>query len=132
MRLLIDTHTLLWWWSERKRLSVIARRLIEDGSNQITVSAASAWEIAIKQRIGKLAQVDHFQPDFPSSFLSEVATEGFEELPVSLLHGLHAGSYAFTHADPFDRLLAAQSELEGMPLVTRDPAFAAFPCQTLW
>lgn len=132
MRLLLDTHVLIWWWSDRERISPRVRHLIEDGGNTILVSAASAWEITTKQRIGKLPQLDHFQPDVPGSFLQELATDSFGSLPVSLLHGLRAGDYGTAHSDPFDRILAAQSELEDVALVTRDPALATFPCKTLW
>ena len=132
MKLLLDTHVLIWWWSDKQRVSALAQRLIEDGGNRIFVSAASAWEITTKQRIGKLADVDHFQPDVPLSFVREMETDRFESLFISVQHGLRAGDYAVAHADPFDRILAAQSELEAVPLITRDPAFAQFPCETLW
>jgi PIN domain nuclease of toxin-antitoxin system len=132
VKLLLDTHVLIWWWSDKQRVSPLARRLIEDGGNRIFVSAASAWEITTKQRIGKLAGLDHFQPDVPLSFVREMDTDRFESLFVSVEHGLRAGDYVVAHADPFDRILAAQGELEAVPLITRDPAFALFPCETIW
>lgn len=128
MRLLLDTHALLWWFTADPRLSVRAQAAIADEANAIHVSAASAWEIATKQRIGKLDEV----PQAAERFAELVAADGFLHLPVSYLHGLRAGGYTVAHRDPFDRMLAAQSELESMVLVTRDPAFSVFPIATLW
>lgn len=128
MKLLLDTHALLWWFTDDARLSESARQAIADEANEIFVSAASAWEIATKQRIGKLDDV----PEAASRFGELVAADGFVHLPVTYLHALRAGAYDVTHRDPFDRMLAAQSELESLTLVTRDPAFAAFGCHTLW
>lgn len=128
MKLLLDTHALLWWFTDDQRLTANARDVIAEESNEIFVSAASAWEIATKQRIGKLNEV----PDATSCFAELVVSDGFIHLPVTYLHGLRAGGYDFTHRDPFDRMLAAQSELNSLPLVTCDPAFKAFPCTTLW
>lgn len=128
MQLLLDTHTLLWWFTADSRLSLRARAAIADPANDIHVSAASAWEIATKQRLGKLDEV----PQAAERFAELVAADGFVHLPVSHLHGLRAGGYNSPHRDPFDRMLAAQSELNALVLVTRDPAFADFPVVTLW
>lgn len=128
MRLLLDTHALLWWFTADPRLSAAVSTAITDEANQVYVSAASAWEIATKQRIGKLDEV----PQAAERFCELVAADGFLLLPVSHLHGLRAGSYDLAHRDPFDRMLAAQSELEAMVLVTRDPMFAQFKIPTLW
>lgn len=128
MRLLLDTHALLWWFTDDPRLTEPARQAIADTGNEIHVSAASAWEIATKQRLGKLDEV----PQAAERFSELCAADGFLLLAVSHLHALRAGGYAVDHRDPFDRMLAAQSELEVVPLVTRDPAFAAFPVQTFW
>lgn len=128
MRLLLDTHALLWWWVNDERLSKSARTAIGRMSNEIFVSVVSAWEIATKVRLGKLPS----QPDIVQRFASLVTADGFTPLPVSLRHALHAGSYPQQHGDPFDRMLAAQSELEGLTLVTLDPAMGRFPCQTHW
>ena len=123
MRLLLDTHTLLWWWTNDLRLSDTARQSISDESNAVWVSAASAWEIAIKQRLGRLEKV----PDATRRFGELVAADGFVHLSMTALHGLRAGSYPVAHRDPFDRMLAAQSELEALVLLTRDPAFKGLP-----
>lgn len=128
MRLLLDTHVLLWWFTDDAQLSATAREVIADEANEIFVSAASAWEIATKQRIGKLALL----PDATTRFGELVAADGFIHLPVNYLHSLRAGSYATEHRDPFDRMLAAQSEQENLVLLTCDRAFAVFACKTLW
>jgi PIN domain nuclease of toxin-antitoxin system len=94
----------------------------------VTVSAASAWEIATKQRLGKLDDV----PLAAERFGELAAADGFSHLPVTYLHGLRAGRYTCDQRDPFDRMLAAQSELERLTLVTRDPAFESFSTDTLW
>jgi PIN domain nuclease of toxin-antitoxin system len=128
MRFLLDTHALLWWFTDDDRLSTTARDLIGEESSNIFVSAASAWEIATKQRLGKLAGV----PQAASRYTELVAADGFIHLPMTHLHSLRAGSYDVPHRDPFDRMLAAQSELEKLPLVTRDPAFEQFGISTIW
>lgn len=128
MRLLLDTHALLWWFTADSRLSISARSAIADEANAIYASAASAWEIATKQRLGKLDEV----PQAAERFAELVAADGFIHLPVSYLHALRAGGYRLAHRDPFDRILAAQSELDAMVLVTCDPAFTAFQIATLW
>ncbi|MGB5736036.1 MAG: type II toxin-antitoxin system VapC family toxin [Thiohalocapsa sp.] len=128
MRLLLDTHALLWWFTDDARLSDRARAAIADPANTIHASAASAWEIATKQRIGKLEEV----PDAAARYAELVAADGFLHLPVSYLHALRAGGWVVGHRDPFDRMLAAQSMLEGLPLVTRDSTFELFGVETLW
>lgn len=128
MRYLLDTHTLLWWWTNDKQLSSLARELIAVENHKIMVSAASAWEIATKFRLGKLATAG----EAVTRFNELVAADSFEHLPVGYLHALKAGSYVVDHRDPFDRMLAAQSEIERLPLLTCDPAFAQFKTQTIW
>jgi PIN domain nuclease of toxin-antitoxin system len=128
VRLLLDTHALLWWFTDDERLTNTARQAIADEANEVFVSAASAWEIATKQRLGKLDEV----PQAAERFAELVAANGFLHLPVSHAHGLRAGGYPLAHRDPFDRMLAAQSELESLILVTRDPVFGEFSSRTLW
>lgn len=128
MRLLLDTHAFLWWVTDDRSLSDAARSAIADESNVICVSVATAWEIATKHRLGKL---DKAAGAF-ERFTELVAADGFALLPVEACHALKAGSYAVSHRDPFDRMLAAQSSLEGMKLVTRDPAFKQFRTDVLW
>ena len=128
VRFLLDTHALLWWFTDDPRLSPVVREAIEDASNEFFVSAASAWEISTKQRLGKLPEL----PDVTSRFAELVAADGFAHLAVNYLHSLRAGGCRVAHRDPFDRMLAAQSELESLPLVTRDPAFVHFGTETFW
>lgn len=128
MKYLLDTHALLWWWTDDPQLSANARRAIADPLNSVRVSAASAWELATKHRLGKLGEAGVAVGRFDEL----VSADGFEHLPVSHYHCLKAGGYAVEHRDPFDRMLAAQAELEGLVLVSRDPAFALFGTATLW
>lgn len=128
MRFLLDTHALLWWWTDDPKLSARARAAIADETNTLLVSAASAWEIATKHRLGKLDLAAEAVPRFGEL----IAADGFEHLPITHLHALTAAGYAVDHRDPFDRMLAAQSALESAPLISCDPAFAAFSVQTVW
>lgn len=128
MKLLLDTHALLWWWTNDPKLSDAARRAIADEDNQVLVSAASAWEIATKRRLGKLPHAAQALDRFNEL----VMADGFEHLSISYLHSLKAGAHPSEHRDPFDRMLAAQAELEKAVLVTLDPVFAGFQCRVLW
>ena len=128
LELLLDTHTLLWWLAEPDRLSPEAQAAIAEPANGVHVSAASGWEIATKVRLGKLPAASELLDDLPGL----LAAQGFQLLPITLQHGLHAGSYTMPHRDPFDRLLAAQAELAMLTLVSVDPALQAFPCRLLW
>ena len=128
MAFLLDTHALLWWLAEPERLSPVVHATLADPDQPVFISAASAWEIATKHRLGRLPTAEVLLQDgWPL-----MESQGFQPLPVSWSHGLRAGSYAMPHRDPFDRLLAAQAELEQLILITLDPALAPFPCQTLW
>jgi PIN domain nuclease of toxin-antitoxin system len=128
LRYLLDTHALLWWWTDDPQLSAHARSLIADEGHEIFVSAASAWEIATKHRLGKLPEANGAMPRFNEL----IQADGFRHLPVSYLHALKAGAYPHVHRDPFDRMLAAQSEIEALPLVTCDSALAAFGTRMIW
>ena len=128
MKLLLDTHALLWWWTNDTRLSATARSAIADESNDIWVSAASAWEIATKHRLGKLQEA----ADAVGRFNELVAADGFNHLTMNHLHALRAGSYTHEHRNPFDRMLAAQAELEGATLVSCDPVIAQMGVRLLW
>ena len=127
-RLLLDTHALLWWWTDDDSLSDQAVRTIADPETEVHVSAASAWEISTLWRLGR---IDH-APSAVHRFHELVAADGFHHLAITHLHCLRAGGYPAEHRDPFDRLLAAQSEIEGLLLVTRDSAFSQFPAVVLW
>ena len=127
-RLLLDTHALLWWLADPAQLSAKAHAAIAEPEHQVLVSAASAWELATKVRLGKLEIAQKLLSELPDV----LASQGFELLPIQFSHGLRAGGYPQAHRDPFDRLLAAQAELEGLTLVSLDPALQAFPCHLLW
>ena len=124
--ILLDTHALLWWATDARSLSRTARRLIAHDDTTVVVSAATAWEIATKVRLGKLTWRGG------ESIQAYCAGQRFELLPVSFTHAERAGSWPQPHGDPFDRLLAAQSAIEDLPLVTNDPQLAAFGIQTIW
>ncbi len=126
--LLLDTHTLLWWWSDDPALSPKAEEALRDSETAVFVSAASAWEMATKFRLGRLPEYGGAVVRF-NEFAIDAA---MRHLPVTYRHGLRAGSYAVGHRDPFDRILAAQAELESLVLVTRDAAFQEFPVRVLW
>lgn len=128
MKLLLDTHAFLWSVAEPEELSVKARRAIRDTDNELFVSTASAWEIATKFRLGKLPGAEPLIADFAAIMQGLRASD----LPISRVHALHAGGYLQAHADPFDRMLAAQAELERMTLVTRDRALRQFGIELLW
>ncbi len=128
MRVLLDTHALLWWMTDDPKLSTTARNTIQDETHTVLVSAASAWEIATKCRLGKLAIGARVLRDFDEL----ITADGFSHLAVNYRQAIHAGSYPQEHRDPFDRVLAAQAELEQVPLVTADPALQTFPIRCLW
>ena len=127
-RLLLDTHAALFWWSGAAKLGDEAREAIGDPDATVLVSAASAWEIATKHRLGKLADIG----DPASSFLRLMQRNGFLALAVTIEHGLRAGALPGKHRDPFDRLIAAQGLMEDAVVVTRDREIAAFGCEVLW
>ncbi len=119
MRVLLDAHAVLWWFADDPALPHQVQALIGDPSNTVLVSAASAWEICTKVRIGKLPTGGALCEDF-SGFLERFH---FTPLPISVDHGRLAGRLPGPHKDPFDRMLAAQALVENVPLATNDPAF---------
>ena len=125
---LLDSHVLLWWWFDPARLSAAVHELLVDSSSEIRVSAASVWELSLKHHRGKLPELAGAIDDLPGL----LQADGFEGLPISQAHGLRAGAYSQPHRDPFDRVLAAQAELERLVLLTANPQLTTFPCQTLW
>jgi PIN domain nuclease of toxin-antitoxin system len=128
MRFLLDTHTLLWCFNGDPSLSSRARKVIEDGSNEILVSAASAWEIATKVRLGKLPTGAAIVGDL-EGHLSRL---GFEELAVSLSHATRAGMLPGEHRDPFDRMLIAQAQAEDIPVISNDRVFDRYYVRRIW
>jgi PIN domain nuclease of toxin-antitoxin system len=125
---LLDSHALLWWWFEPDRLSTAVRELLTNPAMPVLVSAATVWELSLKHHQGKLPELNGAIDDLPGL----LQADGFEALPISLAHGLRAGGYSQPHRDPFDRMLAAQAELDRLVLLTADPQLSTFPCQTLW
>jgi len=123
VRLLLDTHVILWALADADRLSEPLREAIKDRHNDVLVSAASAWEIATKHRLGKLPQAEVIVRAYPE----HVQRLGASELPVTSRHALEAGTMSWTHRDPFDRVLAAQASIEHLTLATVDRTFATLP-----
>lgn len=121
MSLLLDTHALLWWLSGELSEEVTDR--LADPSTYVAVSSVSIWEVEIKRSLGKL--------DAPAGLAEVVVDEGFEQLPVTFAHAERAGGLPLHHRDPFDRMLVAQSELEGLTVVTRDAAFELYGIRRL-
>lgn len=119
MKILVDTHVLLWWLFDDPRLCNISRDIITNPDNEIFVSSASAWEIATKFRIGKIPEAE----ELILNFHSILAKEQFKELSISIQHSLKSGTLKMAHRDPFDRMLIAQSILEELPLITYDSIF---------
>jgi PIN domain nuclease of toxin-antitoxin system len=128
MKLLLDTHALLWWWSDDPALPESARAAIQDSGNEIFVSAASAWEVSTKSRLGKLPGYD----EAIDQYCALMATNGFHHLSINERHAIRAGGFPQPHRDPFDRMIAAQAQIEDMMVVSRDPALAEFGCRLLW
>ena len=123
MRLLLDTHALLWALADPDRLDERARDELRDGRNEVLVSAASAWEIAIKKAAGKLRAPD----DLPDV----TAAAGFAWLPISARHAIAAGALPPHHHDPFDRMLVAQAREESLTIVSRDLRFSRYEVDLL-
>jgi PIN domain nuclease of toxin-antitoxin system len=130
VRLLLDTHTLLWYALGDPRLSATAQALIVDATNDVLISPASFWEIAIKVSLGKLTLNATYE-DFIDLCLNRY---GFQVLPIEPAHTARLAVMPFpaNHKDPFDRLLVAQAAAEGVPIVSADAALDAYPVQRLW
>lgn len=127
MRLLLDTHALLWWLLDDAELPASARRLIERAET-VRVSAASIWEVAIKQRLGKLPELSLAVAELPEL----VRQSGFVPLPVDERHAAAVASLPLHHRDPFDHLLIAQAQIEQLTLISRDPQLATYGVALRW
>jgi PIN domain nuclease of toxin-antitoxin system len=128
LRLLLDTHALIWWLAGDASLSGVARAAIADESNEISVSAASAMEVSTKFRIGKLPDAALLAQNFETI----VAGQGFSELAISVRHARMAGALNIAHKDPFDRFLIAQAQSEDWILVSNEVLFDDFAVKRLW
>ena len=128
MRLLLDTHAFLWWLIDSPRLSEPARQAIATGTNEVLVSAATAWEIATKHRLGRLPGVELVALDVAGT----IASQSFEQLPITVADAARAGALPGPHRDPFDRMLVAQAQSGNMALVSIDSAMDQYGVQRLW
>lgn len=128
MRLLLDTHALLWWLSDNPQLTKPATRAIANTRNTVIVSAASAWEIATRVRLGKLPTA----VDLVADFVAQMEREGFQLLAVSVEHAIRGGMLPGPHKDPFDRMLIAQAQAEHLPIVSNETAFDAYGVRRVW
>lgn len=128
MNLLLDTHAIAWWLLDDSRLSRRVGALIADTRNNVHVSAVSAYETALKHRLGKWPEIG----PLAGAFEQIVAAEGFKLLPVTGRHAARAGLLSAPHRDPFDRILAAQAEIEDLTLATNDGRLADFGTPTVW
>ncbi len=128
MRVLLDPHTFLWWNTEDPQLSARAKEIIANGLNEVFVSAASAWEIAIKASKGKVKLPEH-----PMDYIEKrMGLYRFLPLPVEVHHATRVYDLPAHHADPFDRLLIAQSQLEELPLITVDSEIKKYEVEIIW
>ena len=128
MKLLLDIHAFLWWLAGNRRLSPAARRAVEDTSNDVVVSAATAWEITTKHRVGKLSEAEAVALDVTGS----IASQGFDELAITVEDAERAGRLPDTHRDPFDRMLIAQALAHNLTVVSVDAVFDGYGVSRLW
>mgnify|MGYP006274723827 CR=1 FL=1 len=128
MTLLIDTHVLLWWWAAPTRISPRVLALIRQSDTRVLVSAASAWEISTKWRIGKYPNGSAII----SQWEERLAADRFGELPISAAQALKAGAIIGDHRDPFDRMIAAQSLMESIPVASIDDAISGLGAERIW
>ncbi|MDD9990645.1 MAG: type II toxin-antitoxin system VapC family toxin [Rhodospirillales bacterium] len=128
MRVLLDTHALLWWVEDSPHLSASARKVVADEANEILVSAASAWEIATKYRLGKLPEAEAVATDVVGC----IADEGFEALAISVADAERAGRLPGIHRDPFDRMIIAQALGHDLAIVSVDATFDRYGVNRLW
>ena len=128
MRALLDTHTFLWWFTDSRRLSEAVRQAIVDETNDVLISAASAWEIATKHRLGKLPEAEELALDISGA----IAGQNFEELPITVEDAARAGALPGPIRDPFDRMLIAQALSGNLVLVSIEELFDQYGVRRLW
>lgn len=128
MKALLDTHVFLWWVMDDERLTPYIRDFIADEGNDLFLSSASCWEIAIKTKIGRLKL-----PGNPEKFIpDQMIANNITGLPIQSVHALHVYSLPDHHRDPFDRILVAQAGIERIPIITSDPLFADYDVKVIW
>jgi PIN domain nuclease of toxin-antitoxin system len=128
MKLLLDTHTFLWWTTDEPQMSATALDLIGDSRNTLYWSAASSWEVTIKYALGRLPL-----PDAPEQFLTaELGRNRIESLPIVDAHAFQAGLLPRHHRDPFDRMLVAQAQVEAFGLITNDSNIRRYDVDVYW
>jgi PIN domain nuclease of toxin-antitoxin system len=127
-RVLLDTHAFLWWLDGDPRLQAVAKSVIEKGAARIFVSAASAWEISTKFRLGKLSLAQRVAADV----MACIRSQGFVPLPVTVDHGQRAGALPGSHKDPFDRMLIAQAQAERLAIISNEVAFDSYGVTRIW
>lgn len=128
MRVLVDTHAFLWWLAGNPGLPEAARAVIDDSDNNVLVSAASAWEITTKHRLGKLPGADIVAGDV----MAAIEDHGFEPLAITVAHAERAGRLPGSHRDPFDRMLIAQALAHDLPLVSNESLFDRYGVRRIW
>jgi PIN domain nuclease of toxin-antitoxin system len=128
VRVLLDTHALLWWLDGDRRLPARIRTLIGQSANEVLVSAASVWEITTKARLGRLPGAADVAADVPGC----IESQGFVALPITVHHAQRAGSWPGEHRDPFDRMLIVQAQAEGVPIVSNERMFDDYGVERLW
>lgn len=128
MKLLLDTHVFLWWIGDSGKLSQSTREVLADSGNEVFLSTVSAWEMAIKARLGKLSISQDLEQFLPS----QLQRNAIQVLPIGLSHAVHVHRMPLHHRDPFDRMLIAQAQLESMTLLTADPWIRRYDVATHW
>ena len=128
MRVLLDTHAFLWWVADSRKLSASAHRAIGDEDNDVFVSAASAWEIATKYRLGKLPGAEALAVDI----VGTISDQGFDKLPIGVEDAARAGALPGIHRDPFDRVLIAQAMRRNLVLISNESRFDQYGVRRLW
>jgi PIN domain nuclease of toxin-antitoxin system len=128
VRLLLDTHALLWWLDGDRRLPARVRALVGEPANEVLVSAASVWEITTKARLGKLPGALDVAADVPAC----IESQGFTPLSITAHHAQRAGTLPGPHRDPFDRMLIVQAQAEGVPIASNETVFDEYGVSRLW
>lgn len=128
MRFLLDTHTFIWYVTDEGKISTLVLELINDENNEILLSTASIWEMAIQQSLGKLS----FNLPFEVFIIQQISLNNFDLLEIKIDHLTVVASLPLHHRDPFDRLLISQAMVEQLPVLSIDPAFDSYPIQRLW